>query len=306
MGTVIEGAALCAPDGGEAPPSSVALAAGAGRNVLSETSSTLEEIGLLVNTGVYRDGHICEPAMAPLILRAMSTAPDGEISSPSGPFAFDLANGAGGVLTAFHAVDALLRTRGIGAALVVASDVDPTPTISAGCDFECLGGAVMLSRGPPGSGFRDFRFDTSAGDAKLLEGRLDWLDESEPVRGKRTTLRFLIRRSESFAERSAVLARGTCVALLESHGLAVDDVDLVVVSRFPADLPERMADALGIGPDRVASGSAAAYTAGPVSGLTAALADGRFRAARRVLFIAVGAGITTCAAIYRSADGESA
>jgi 3-oxoacyl-[acyl-carrier-protein] synthase III len=241
--------------------------------------------------------------MAPLILRAISTRPSGEAQNATPMFAFDLANGAGGALTAFHAADALLGTRRIGAALVVASDVDPTPEISSGCDFECLGGAVLLHPGAQGSGFCGFRFDTSSADAELLEGRLDWLEENDLAAGERTSLRFRIRRSEAFAARGAVLVCATAKALLASHDLALDDVDLAVISRFPVDLPDRVADGLGFGPDRVASGSAAAYTAGPIAGLRTALADGRFRAAHTVLFVAVGAGITSFAALYRESAG---
>ncbi len=95
------------------------------------------------------------------------------------------------------------------------------------------------------------------------------------------------------------MARG----FLDAARLLPADVDLLVASQHPRGFAAELAAALGIAPERVPALSrelAGAHTTGPIAALEAAMASGRFAAARRILFVTAGAGITVTAALHRS------
>lgn len=303
MGAVIEAVRTSAPEGRDSAASSVALAAGAVRAALGASGRALVDVGLLINTGVYRDDHTCEPAMAPLIHRAVGGATRESARPASGLFAFDLANGAGGMLSAFFAADGLLRARSMDFALIVGSDVDPTPAISDGCAFEPLGAAVLLGSGTPDTGFGTFGFDTYSKHSKLFESRLNWVDADEPRGNGGESLRFDVREGDEYLRRCVDCAAVSLERFVASRGYDVADIDLIATSQYPAGFSERFAEAVGIPSERVARGRDGSYTAGLAAGLATAVEDGRFGAARRTVFVAASAGITISLADYRSGIG---
>lgn len=298
MGAIIESVHTCVPRRLAPRHSSVALAARAGRRALRAAGCGLDEVGLLLNTGVYRDHHICEPAMAPLIQRAMGGRSWRRRSLASTTFSFDLSNGACGMLVAFQTADSLLRTQSLGRALVVTSDVDPTPRISEGCSFAPLGAAVLLAPGELEAGFVAFHFDTFVKHSDLLESRLDW--DADGASSSRRTLRFTIREGDDLLERSVECATTSLGRFLSAQELELPDVDLVIASHHPAGFPDQFGRAVGIPKEQIAQGPDVSYTAGPAAGLEEALRDGRFQTARTALFVATGAGITVSLALYRS------
>jgi 3-oxoacyl-[acyl-carrier-protein] synthase-3 len=292
MGAVID-AVGCATASAN-PPSSIGLAAQAACSVLTDSGLQPRELDLLINAGVYRDGHICEPAMAPLIEQAVQQQMGSGASG--GLLSFDLCNGAGGMLNAFHAADSLLKTRPMAHAMVVASDVDPSPGRTTGWDADPRGAALLLAPGRPGVGFEAFRFDTFVKHSDLFESRLHWQEATEGVKAEQ---RFSIHQDEEFLARTVESAARSIDRLLFVQHLLERDVDLVVASHFPRDFPERLTERLALHPDRVARGPGCSYSAGPAAGLAAAQEDGRLADARTLLFVAAGAGISVGLALYR-------
>jgi 3-oxoacyl-[acyl-carrier-protein] synthase III len=256
----------------------------------------------MINAGVYRDGHICEPAMAPLILHAMQNGDSDPAAVASNLFAFDVANGAGGLLTAFHTADSLLRSRSPGSALIVSGDIDPTPRLSVGCALDPLGAAVILERGNPSEGFVDFRFDTYPKHSEVFESSLRWVRnaDDDPTA---STLRFTVREGDEFLERAIECAVQSFERFLARRGADFGAPDLIIAADHPRGFCQRFAGILGIPPARIVQGPGAGYTAALAAGLSTALADGRFHTARRCVFVAVSAGITVSIADYRSDRG---
>ncbi|MGH7297576.1 MAG: 3-oxoacyl-[acyl-carrier-protein] synthase III C-terminal domain-containing protein [Polyangiaceae bacterium] len=116
-----------------------------------------------------------------------------------------------------------------------------------------------------------------------------------------------VREQPAFASRCVECATEASAALLSGARLRTADVDLVVASQYPPTFPVELSCALGVPPERIPLAPpalASAHTAGPMVALEAAIESGRFGEAGNVLFVTVGAGITTAVALYRSVPGR--
>jgi 3-oxoacyl-[acyl-carrier-protein] synthase-3 len=296
MRALIEAVQRSAPPSRRRRASSIELAADAARRALEVPGVDAARIDLVVNAGVYRDEHICEPALAPLIQKRI-----GALARRTDVFSFDLANGACGLVDALQVVDAFARTGSVRGALVVASDVDPDPGRSTGLALGAAGVAIVVGAGAGPEGFLGFHAETFSKHAHLCESRLDWKGPAGVPRGSSGGGHTLVLRTlDAYAERCAESAALAAARFLDGQGLGIEDVDLLVAPGVPAGLPERLAALLGIPAERVAdaASSVGACSAAPGLALEAAVASGRLRAARRALLVAVGAGISVSLALY--------
>lgn len=307
MGASIEGLGTARGARWQRRPSSVGLAVRAARRALRNAGCAAHEIDLLIHAGVYRDDNVAEPAIAPFIQRRIGANPGALATSPRRTFSFDLTNGTCGFLTALHVAAGYLRTGSIARALVVASDVNPTPSLSYGCSFEPAAAALVLGSSPSGSGFQAFGFESFEKDSNLFEGRVDWISGGRwrglaPPRG-RHALR--ISEDDAFVARCADHAAAAVERFLAAHALAVDDIDLLVPSWAPAGFPDAFAERLRHDPRvLLPERPERPHSAGPGLALEAALARARASGARSLLVVAAGAGISVALALYRLESGE--
>ena len=73
MGTIIEATATATAD---RPPGALKLADAAARSCLERANRSADEVDLLINTGVYEDKSISEPAIASLIQEDIGANPE--------------------------------------------------------------------------------------------------------------------------------------------------------------------------------------------------------------------------------------
>ena len=295
--TVIEDVRPSAPQSSLRRPSSVRLAADAGRRVL-ETTGAADRIDLVINVGVYRDGHICEPALAPLIQRRIAS-----LAQRKDVFSLDLMNGGCGLVNALQVVDTFVRTGSVRRALVVASDVDPDPRRSSGLAVRPAGVAIVAGAVEGPEGFLAFHSETFTEYAGLYEGRVDWLGPRGWLTGGAGHA-VAVRTDESYTDRCAACAAASATRFLAAQGLAIGDIDLVVAPDSPCSFAGAFSAMLQLDRRCVIGGpaSAGAHSAAPGLALSAAMASGRLRAARRTLLVAAGAGITVALALYGGQD----
>lgn len=291
--TAIEDARPAAPGLSLRRPSSIRLAADAGRRVL-EATGDVARIDLVINVGVYRDGHICEPALAPIIQRRIPA-----LAQRKDIFSLDLMNGSCGLVTALQVVDTFVRIGSVRRALVVASDVVPDPSRARGLVLRPAGVGIVAAAAEDGNGFFAFHSETFADYAGLHEVRLDWRGPRRWLAGSGGHA-VAVRTAESYAERCVACAAESVSRFLAAQGLAVRDVDLVVVPDTPPGFARGISATFGLSVDRVVSEatSSGAHSAAPGLALAAAIADGRLRTSRRTLIVTAGAGITVALALY--------
>jgi 3-oxoacyl-[acyl-carrier-protein] synthase-3 len=306
MGTRIEALGVARPLW-RRRPSSVGLAVAAARRALRRAGRRPEEVAVLVNSGLYVDDNVGEPANAAFIQRRLGAGGRDLAAGAPRTLSFDLTNGGCGVLSAVQAVDALVGARGLPLGLVVASDV-PSHGPGEPFPFSAAGGALVLAPGSAEDGFVGFHFETFPEYSDLLSSLVKWRLPTRrgPLQRARPQNLLAVAEKADYAGKCVECAADTLPGFLRTVGLDAAEVDLLVPSQHPLGFPSLLARRLDVDPRRVAAGGVRRgipYTAGPLLGLASAAADGRLGRARNTLFVTVGSGLNVGLALYRGRIG---
>lgn len=275
---------------------SIAHAAQAGRHCLSAAGVPLSDVGLLINTGVYRDDNLVEPAMAALIQGDIGMGLD-FTRYPGEPYvvSFDLMNGACGLLNAVQVADSFLRAGGVRHVLIVSSDAHPGDRADDAYPYATLGGAVLLSQGEGDEqGFGSLSVRASQ------PGATPGVTGYVPLgHGARVQIR--VDREPDYSERLCAFAAETAQAYAAQHGIDLKDA-LLITSQPSPDFPAALAARLGLSTEQahtITGVSGEPHSAALALGYHQAAAAGRLRPGQRVLFVAAGAGLSCACAAYR-------
>jgi 3-oxoacyl-[acyl-carrier-protein] synthase III len=289
MGTVID--RLDITHGGwRSRHSALHLAVAAAKTCLDRAWRAPDDVDLLINAGIYRDRNMGEPALAALIQQDIGANPEDPHDDAHGTFSFDIANGTCGVLTALQIADGFLRSHAIERALIVAGDADPGHRMSAHFPFAPVGAALLCHWTEDGCGLGHVRWENFPDDGASFCATVGLEDA-------RNVLRFSESASldEQFAAAGAQVAR----ACLDESSLALSDIDVVAAAPARRGYRAALAAQLGVPAERITvAADEKTHTASLVGALDHAVSQAPADA--RVLIIAVGAGITAGAAIYRT------
>ena len=288
MGTVIDRVDLAHPRWRDRH-SALHLAVTAAKDCLQRAGCDPDELDLVVNAGIYRDRNLGEPALAALIQDDIGANPEDPHADAHGTFSFDIANGACGVLTALQIVDGFLRTHSINRALVVASDADPGHGMSEHFPFSAAGAALLCGWTDDDYGLSRVSWVNTADEAETFSATVGFAD-------RRNVLRF--NQSAAMDEKFAAAAAEAVRACLEAQSVRLSDVDVIVAAPprpgFRTALSNRLAvpvEQITVADDeRMHTAALAAAFDGQVE---------RLPVGTRVLLVAVGAGVTAGAALYR-------
>lgn len=269
----------------------------AARSALEAAEVSPEQVGVLINTGIYRDSNMVEPAIAALIQKAAGIGLDYGERDPR-TFSFDLMNGACGVLNAVQVASGLLTTESAERVLVVSGDTHPSMTgAGAPQDFPytTAGAAMLLEHVQGPEGFGPVHIDLLDGDP-AVEGFVDTSAMGTTGRSAMT-----VSRRDDFDVR--ILDAAVSAA---SSALEVADIDLantvLISSRPTPGFRAALAAKLGIGALDDPAGSSApgdTHTAALTLAYHHAAATGLLSDGRDVLFVAAGAGPSAAAVLYR-------
>lgn len=287
MGTIIEHPTISTrgwrPWAGALP-----LAVTAARTCLRTASATAADLDLLVNTGIYRERNLGEPALAALIQHDVGANPEDPHPGGHGTFSFDIANGTCGVLTALQVIDGFLRTGTVHRALIVTSDADPGHGLTTGFPFGATGGALLCRWTDDDRGLGPIHWiNTPDGGATF--------GSTVQFRNGRNRLGFTI--SSTMDKQFAEVAAEAVDACLTEAGLSLSNVDTVVAAPGGPGFSAALAERLGVDQARIA----AAHTPGVyTAALISALHGVPVPAGSRLLLVAAGAGVTAGAALYQA------
>ena len=290
MGTVIDRLDV-ARGGWRSRHSALHLAVAAAKTCLQRAGREPDDVDLLINTGIYRDKNLAEPALAALIQEVIGANPEDPHDDAHGTFSFDISNGTCGVLTALQIVDGFLRSHTINCALVVASDADPGRGMSEHFPFSPVGAALLC--------------DWSDDDFGL--GRVHWVNIPDDGENFRATVgledaRNVLRFSGSAAMDEQFAAAGAQVArnCLQEASLGLSDVDIIVAAPARHAYRAALAAQLAVPVERITvADDESMHTASLVAALRSAAEE--LPPGARVLLIAAGAGVTAGAALYHAA-----
>lgn len=274
------------------------LAEQAAQACLERAGRSARDIDLLINTGVYHDRNLGEPALAALIQEDIGANVNLEQGS-HGTFSFDLQNGGAGVVTAMYLLDGFLRS-GIELGLVIASDADPGTPVEPEFPFTAAGAAALLRRGDDDErGFVAFDFATFPEFEQLMTARIRW--EARALGRERNVL--VIDEQPGYRDRVVDCAVEATHRFMDRQRLTRDAVDLVIPSQIPDNFPDDFRQRMGWPADHVARVTeelGGVHTAGPLAAYAAAERAGWIGSDRTLLFVSVGAGISVGLALYRT------
>ncbi|TQM32948.1 hypothetical protein [Nocardia bhagyanarayanae] len=277
------------------------LAARAARTCVQRADVGLDEIGMLINTGVFRDSNLCEPAVAALIQKRIGLGLAYE-AGQTPTFSFDLMQGATGLLHAIVTADAFLATGGVEYALLVAGDVHPsTERHVSDFPYTSGGAALLLGSSPAAGGFGRLHTCEAPGTVDPTA----WVDLGDAgTEGRRV---ISIRAGAQDPVDLAVAVVRSCV---DEEGLDGGDFAegqaLLLAPAHVSGFRTRLANTLAI-PARSVIGFAPSigvpYTAAPVYAYLNALDVGLLDTARTVIFLAADGASAACLAYHpRSAS----
>lgn len=290
MGTVIDHATVTTA-GWRSRHSALKIAVAASKACLHEAGCAPNELDLLINAGLYRDRNLGEPALAALIQEDIGANPEDPHPDAHGTFSFDLANGICGPLTALQVVDGFLHSGTIHRALVVASDADPGHGMSADFPFAGAGGALLCSWADEEAGLGPIRWANFPDGGESFRATVDYEDGRN---------RLHVVASKDTDEALAVAAAKVARECLDSAATDLAAVDLILAAPARATFTASLALHLDVAPDRIAvARDERIHTAALIVALHEATVDARLRPGSLALLVAVGAGVTAGAALYR-------
>jgi len=270
---------------------SIRHAVEAGRQCLKASRHRKAAVGLLINAGVHRDHHICEPAMAVFIQHRLGI--NIEFQSRS-TLAFDLQNGGCGMLDAIQVVTALLQTGEIEAGLVVASEANPDRHPDPRFIYPASGAALLLDLSPRrGRGFGEFAFHTRDDYADLYTSLVSLAEK----RG-----RIVFKRRAELEDIYLSMTGAVVEDVLTHDCLCREEIDFVVSAQISAGFLARLPAAIGFPGDKIVNLSDRLPDTLSTSlflALKLAMADRRPVSGQKALLLACGSGVTVAVATYR-------
>ncbi|WP_433591977.1 hypothetical protein [Nocardia sp. CA-145437] len=274
--------------------SSIEQAAAAARRAIAEAGSTPARIDALINTGVYRDSNMVEPAMSALIQQQVGIGL--EYRSGDVPcLSFDLMNGACGILNAIQVSQALLESPTVHRVLLVSGDAHPStsPRPQPGFPIKPVGAAMLLEKAAGPAGFGALHISATDGRPGS-EGFVRL-----PEMGTTGRSSITVHRP---ADVEALLHHAVSAA---TEALEVADAPLdrtmLICGRPTPDFPARLAERLGLAPGAVSADDTDgdAHTSALPVAFLAARDSGGLDHADVALFVAAGAGPSAAAIAYR-------
>jgi 3-oxoacyl-[acyl-carrier-protein] synthase III len=263
----------------------------AGNDCLCRSHYRRSDVQVLINTGVHRDGHVCEPAIASHVLRALDINVDFRGARTLG---FDLLNGGCGMLNGAHVLATMMQAGELRVGLLVSSEANSDARPDPAFPYTASGAAAVLDISPfPTQGFESFVFRTQDEHADLYSSVVDL---SQPHG------RLVLTRAPGLEELFLSAAGKVVDEVLAHAKLRRDQIDHVIPAQLSPAFVTRLASAIGLParcvvdltdrlPDTL---STSVFLA-----LHQAWRSGRLRCGERALLLAFGSGLTIGAATYR-------
>jgi 3-oxoacyl-[acyl-carrier-protein] synthase III len=289
MGIIIRSVAFTRP---LAAKSTVRLSAKAARLCLKKAGLGFGDVGMMINTGVYSESHLREPAVSSLIQKQLQFPVRFKRYFPTGPgkvFSFDLHNGGGGGLNAIQVLDGFIRSGKTMNGLVVSGDTTPVFGRSENYNYAPGAAALLLSDRKGSGGFKHFRTESFSEYLPDFESTIIW--------GPNEFL-FSVRQKENYVRNCVQCAEKAIHRMLEEVNLSPEQIDLIIPSQSPAGFAVGIKGRPALGKTLVLKGEYEYYSSGLFYALSKVFYNGGFRSARNILFVSVGAGITTTCSLY--------
>lgn len=273
----------------------VELVSKAAKLCLAKAELNVDDIGMLINTGIYSENHLIEPALAALVTKQLLTKSKGEQDYSNYPghlLSFDLHNGGGGIINAIQVIDGFINSNEIENGLIVCGDVKPKAGMVENYNYSTAAAAIMLSKDKVKRGFAHFKSETFTEFIQDFSSSTNWENGS---------LRFENRQSSNYLESTMNCAESVLNCFLQEEHLSWGSIDMIITSQSPKGFTAGLQKRLKLKNKIVRIKSEdEIYSSGLLYSLNQVFESKQFRNARHILFVTVGAGITVSLAYYKN------
>lgn len=272
--------------------------------LISETANTcleraglgIENIGMLVNTGVYTENHLKEPALASLVqkqlLRKKFQFKKG-LKKADNIFSFDIHNGGGGIINAIQVIDGFIQSKEVEHGLIVSGDVKPQTGTTGKYNYTTAAAAILVSNCDSQEGFVKFKTQTFTEFKDDFESIIFW-DSG--------TLKFGTNESDDYLNKTVLCAEKAIRNFIETEDINWEEIDWIITSQSPIgfgfELQKKLRPETKIiqleKEDEI-------YSSGLLFSLNEVFQGKKFEKTKNLLLVTVGAGITVSLALYKNA-----
>ncbi|MFO7568721.1 MAG: 3-oxoacyl-[acyl-carrier-protein] synthase III C-terminal domain-containing protein [Smithellaceae bacterium] len=282
------------------PGSAIDMAVHAAKNCLARAAVAIDEVDLLINIGVFRDENIIEPAIAPLIQKAlgMNLDPVGNGHLHRSTFSFDITDGECGFLTAARVANSFLKNKQAKYALIVSGDIHPSQSDHPDFPFNSVACAVLLTAAPKADrGFQNFQFKTSANGSNGFSANVD-LSQNGAI--SRQCMTFTM--DEQYHRLLSVFTTDMLKGIVADGIIDPAEIHYVVTSQHTAEFGAQMARSFQrnghIKTVDLHEHYGNPHTSSLILGYHQLICEGRVRENDRILFVGAGAGLSAACALY--------
>ncbi len=273
----------------------LALTSRATKQCLRNGGLSARDIGMLLYAGLYNENHQGEPSLASLIqdrIQKDYIRPRLFSREPENIFSFDIHNGGGGILDAFHIADGFIASGDLEYSLIVAGDTKPVSGSSHNYNYSSSAGAVLLTNGSEEKGFIRFKSRTYPEYKNDFNSSTNW---------DTGNFRFIIEEKACYLEDCLRCAIDTTNIFLEEEKLNTEDIDLLITSQSPLGFREKFISNTGLKDHlTVKESNREIYSAGLIFSMNKVFQNGKFNVSKNILFLTVGSGITVSLSLYRN------
>jgi 3-oxoacyl-[acyl-carrier-protein] synthase-3 len=285
---------------------SISLSVAAAKHCLRDSGINPCDLGLLINTGIYRFKNTGEPAIAAIIQKKIgvnstnSFAADIDYSDCKTTFSFDLNNGGCSWLTGIEILNGFIQTGKIDCGMLVTGDAEPFRGFSENFNYKAAAAAIILSKSDDSGGFALFRtYSFPEYNRELISNT--YYGHVNGSRGKKNILS--VRQKETYPELCIDCAVESLNKFMNEAGISINETDLIIPSQSPASFTSGMKKQIGMNNRFVEikkPGKKEFHTAGAVFALKKVWDENRFKTAKNIIFLTVGSGISVSVALYRN------
>jgi 3-oxoacyl-[acyl-carrier-protein] synthase III len=302
MGTLINMVSVVRPHISFYMGNSIRLSARAASHCVNNAGIGSRDLGLLINTGIYRYKNIGEPAIAALIQEKIASYKHSKncSSNSKNTFSFDLNNGGCGLMTGIEIIHVSINSNEISHGMVITGDSEPFHGLSTEFAFNAAAAAIIISRSDESIGFSLFRTYTFPEYSEEFMSSTFYGTYGNNTRKKNI---LNIRQKKSYPDLCVDCASQSLFGFLNASGKSLNEIDLIIPSQSPLGFTKKLKNRLGINDKCIEiskTGSKVFHTAGPLFALKKVWDDNRFKNSKNIIFLTIGPGITVSVALYQN------
>ena len=269
---------------------SLSHAVHAGSQCLKNSNYFPMDVEVLINSGIYRDGHYVEPAFSTFIQKKLGINTEFQGRRT---LSFDLLNGGCGMLNGIHVLTHLISSGRIHSGMVISSEANTDKNPDPNYHYKNSGAAVMLDISPNSQiGFGNFVF-------KSFEKYMHLYSSFVSLAQKYG--RLFIKKKKGLEDAYLACVQPVIKELLDIENLSADDISFVIPSQISEYFLNKLPENIYFSTEKIINlfhKYTDTLTTSVFLSLKHLLDNKLIKPGQKIILLTVGSGITVGAAIY--------